>query len=297
MNENILKNKSKSILYAILSVILWSTVATAFKVALGGLDYLLLLLISSITSWLVLFIAIIFGIGFQSVMCLSVRELLPFALLGFLNPFLYYVLLFNAYSLLKAQEALVLNYTWAVMLVIFSVPILRQKIKWNGIMSVLVSFIGVIIVATNGEVLSMQFKNTVGIAFALLSAVVWSLYWLFSAKLEIDRTLVLFMNFTFGIFYIFIFQFFNDFDLKFESVHFFAAVYIGLFEMGLTFLFWLTSLKLAERTELIANLIFLTPFLSLIFINFVLGEKINYSTLIGLFFVIFGIIISKLEKK
>ena len=31
---------------------------------------------------------------------------------GFLNPFLYYIILFKAYSLLPAQEALSLNYTW-----------------------------------------------------------------------------------------------------------------------------------------------------------------------------------------
>ena len=43
------------------------------------------------------------------------------AALGFLNPFLYYVVLFKAYDLLPAQEAQPLNYTWAITLAILFV--------------------------------------------------------------------------------------------------------------------------------------------------------------------------------
>lgn len=291
-----MKDYRKSIVYAALSVVLWSTVASAFKISLAGLTYNLLLLISSFVSWLILFASIIFTNGFKVIVNLSAKDLLRFAFLGFLNPFLYYILLFNAYSILKAQEALVLNYTWAIMLVIFSAPILKQKLRLNGILSVFISFLGVIVVATDGDVWSLEFKNTIGVSCALLSAVIWAIYWLFSAKLNYDKTTILFMNFSFGIVYIFIFQLFIGFNTNFEMIYILGAIYIGMFEMGLTFLFWLTALKLAKRTAIIANLIFLTPFLSLIFINFVLGEKINYSTIIGLIFVIFGIIISKLDK-
>jgi len=73
-----------------------------------------------------------------------------------------------------------------------------------------------------------------------------------------------------------------------------GAVYIGLFEMGVTFLVWLRALKLARTTAHVASLIYLVPFLSLVVISFVVGEKIVSSTIIGLVFIVGGIILQKL---
>ena len=43
-----------------------------------------------------------------------------------------------------------------------------------------------------------------------------------------------------------------------------GGVYIGLFEMGITFLVWLKALKNAKTTAHVVNLIYLVPFLSLL---------------------------------
>jgi drug/metabolite transporter (DMT)-like permease len=72
-----------------------------------------------------------------------------------------------------------------------------------------------------------------------------------------------------------------------------AAVYVGLFEMGITFALWLTAMKYAARPEgggtaRVANLIFLSPFLSLVFIHFLVGETIHPATVVGLAFIIAG---------
>ncbi len=44
-----------------------------------------------------------------------------------------------------------------------------------------------------------------------------------------------------------------------------ASVYIGLFEMGITFLFWLKALNMASTTAKVSNLVYLAPFISLVF--------------------------------
>ncbi len=275
---------------------LWSTVATAFNIALGGMSYFQLLFIATGVSFTFLSFVIIKNRQYKQIIKLSFEELLIFAVLGFLNPFLYYLLLFNAYSMLRAQEALVLNYTWAIMLVILSAPILKQKLKINGVISVIISFIGVLVIATQGDLGSFEFRNPIGVILALLSAVVWAIYWLYSAKLNYDMSFILFMNFLFGFVYILIFQLFFVESPRIVPILYLAGVYVGLFEMGITFLLWLSALKLADRTSFISNLILLTPFCSLILIHFLLGEKINFSTIIGLFFIIFGIIISKIDN-
>jgi len=68
-----------------------------------------------------------------------------------------------------------------------------------------------------------------------------------------------------------------------------AAVYAGVFEMGITFFFWLKALKLAETTDKVSNLVYLAPFLSLIFIHFILHEPVYYTTPVGMLFIITGI--------
>jgi drug/metabolite transporter (DMT)-like permease len=76
-----------------------------------------------------------------------------------------------------------------------------------------------------------------------------------------------------------------------------SSVYVGIFEMGVTFFFWLRALQLAETTDKVSNLIYIAPFLSLIFVNFVLHETVYFTTLAGLLLIIGGIIIQNKKRK
>ena len=64
--------------------------------------------------------------------------------------------------------------------------------------------------------------------------------------------------------------------------------------MGITFVLWLKALKLSKTTAYVANLIYLVPFLSLLVIHFAIGEPIFFSTVIGLIFIVAGIVVHKL---
>ena len=61
--------------------------------------------------------------------------------------------------------------------------------------------------------------------------------------------------------------------------------------MGFTFALWLGALKLADSAARVANLIFLAPFLSLVFIARVAGETIQPGTLVGLVLIVGGLLI------
>ncbi|WP_157065561.1 DMT family transporter, partial [Thermococcus celericrescens] len=106
--------------HAVGAVLLWSTVASAFKLSLRYMSPLQLLFYASLTSLM------LFGI-------LYVREFSPrrenlrSAYLGLINPLLYYIVLFSAYDRLPAQEAQALNYTWPLMLVLLSIPLLGKR--------------------------------------------------------------------------------------------------------------------------------------------------------------------------
>jgi len=214
-------------------------------------------------------------------------------MLGFLNPFLYYTVLLKAYSILRAQEALTLNYTWAIMLVLLSILILKQKIRPTSIVAIIISFFGVVIIATRGNILGLEFTNTMGIALALSSSVIWAIYWIYNIKDKRDEVAKLFTNFLFGSLFAFVLLVSSSRLVSPNMNGLIGAVYIGLFEMGITFMLWLKALKYSETTAKVGNLIYISPFLSLLIINIVIGERILISTIIGLFLIVMGIVIQQ----
>jgi len=284
----------KAYLYTLSAVLLWSTVASAFKISLRYLDVLGLLFCASVVSSGILFVFLVFQKKLSLLRTFSRGDYLRSALLGFLNPFLYYVVLFKAYSLLPAQQAQTINFIWPIMLVLLSIPLLKQKITFKSIVAVFVSFAGVFVISTRGEIFGFRFSSPAGVGLALGSTVIWALFWIYNLRDKRDETAKLFLSFAFGTVFVFIsLLIFGHLEVpNFRGV--IGGVYVGLFEMGITFLLWLKALRLSKTTAHVANLIYLTPFVSLVVIYFAVGEKILISTVLGLVLIIGGIILQKL---
>ena len=284
----------EAIFYALAAVGLWSTVASAFKISLRYLSPESLLFYAALSS-LTLFGGLLWRQGrFDEVWELFRRYPSRILLLGTINPFIYYLTLFHAYDLLPAQEAQAINYSWGVLLALLSVPILGQKLRRRDLLAGLLCYTGVLVIATRGDLLSLHFHSLSGVLYALASTLLWALYWLYNTRIKAEPLPLLFLNFAVGTlllsFYLFVFK---------EGVEFpslsgaFGALYVGLFEMGITFLLWLKALKLAHRTATVSNLIYLSPFLSLILIHLLVGEPIYSSTLAALALILGGLWIQR----
>ncbi len=284
--------RNRGILYALLAVLMWSTVATAFKLALKYTDYKHLLLVSTLTSLFVFFITVIIEYGIKGFL-INRKSIIYYMLLALINPFLYYTVLFNAYSLLPAQIAQILNYTWPIILVIFSSLFLKEKITTKSIIGIILGFLGVIIISLS-KGLSNTHISKLGIFIALLSAFIWAFFWIINVKQDDKSSVRLFYIFLFGFIYILIFSlFFNPdiFDMNIKGVIF--SSYAGIFEMGITFLIWEKALKYAQNTSLVSNMIYLVPFISFVFIRIFLKEHIMIYSIIGLTLIITGIVMTK----
>jgi drug/metabolite transporter (DMT)-like permease len=284
-------NQKQAYLYALSAVLLWSTVASAFKLALRYLDNVELLLFAEAFSVLILAVVLISSRGFGQVFQCTLKEYLRSFLLGILNPFLYYLILFRAYELLPAQEAQPLNYTWAITISLLSVPLLGQRIGAADFAGLLLSYCGVLIISTRGELLSFQIPEPGGVALALCSTLVWALYWIYSARDSRSPVLCLFMSFTFSLpLTILYYLFFHPARMpEFRGI--LGAAYVGAFEMSITYVMWLLALRRSENTAKVAGLIFVSPFISLMLIHFFVGEPIRGSTIAGLVFVVAGLLV------
>ncbi len=285
-------NQQKSYIYASLSVLFWSTVATAFKLSLKIYSPLQLILLSSLTSIFVFLALITFSGKLKLIFQQSPKNLLNSAILGFLSPTAYYLVLFKAYSLLPAQVAQPLNYVWTIVLVLLSIPLLHKPISFIKFIGVIIGFAGAFIISTQGHLTSFKIQDPLGVSLALGSSVLWALYWIFNVRDKRDDLIKLLTNFVFGFLYLaLITTFAHQWNFK-TDWHLLGPVYIGFFEMGLTFFFWLKAMQLTSTPDKITNLIFFSPFLSLVFIHYILHEPIYYTTLIGLILIIIAMAIS-----
>jgi drug/metabolite transporter (DMT)-like permease len=290
-----LNQQRQSLLLGLCAVLFWSTVATAFKLSLRSFSPIELLLYSSLFSTLVIGIILRFQGKFHLIFQCSRKEYLLSLFLGFLSPFLYYLILFKAYDLLPAQQAQPINYTWAITLSLLSVPLLKQKVTWQQWLALIISYCGVVIISTEGKPFSLHFTNSLGVVLALISTIIWALYWIFNTRDKRDPVVGLFVNFLFSQPFILLYYFLSS-ELRVPPITgLLGAAYVGVFEMGICFVLWLMAMKLTDNTARISNLIFLSPFLSLIFIHFLLGEDILAATFIGLTLIIMGLFCQRIR--
>ncbi|NDV19779.1 EamA family transporter [Pseudodesulfovibrio sp. JC047] len=294
-------NSKKAIFFGLVTVGIWSTVASAFKIALTELDPFQLLLIACTTSIVALAGIMAFQGTLHQLFAMPRREMLRSALLGILNPFLYYIILFKAYDLLPAQEAQPINYTWAITLSLLSIPLLGQKMSSKDLGAICLSYFGIVVISTHGNPFSLEFSNLTGVGLALASTVIWAVYWIFNTRSTAEPLAGLLLGFLCAFPLILVTTLCVSELPTVSTKAALAALYVGIFEMGITFALWLTAMKYAATpdgggTARIANLIFLSPFLSLIFIHFLVGEEILPATVAGLGFIVAGNCLMQYKK-
>jgi len=287
-----------SYIYAGLAVFFWATVPTAFKIGLEELDILPMLTIASGTSAMVLLAVVVAQKKTALIRQSGNRELLNSAILGLINPFAYYLILLKAYSLLPGQVAQPLNMIWPIILVFLSVPLLGQKIHKQSFIALFVSFIGVYVISSQGRLFQAGNANLAGVLLASGSSFLWAFYFILNVRDKRDEAVKLLLNFLFGSAYLIIAMIITG---NWQNVSglkgILAAVYVGVFEMGITFLFWLKALQMASTTDKVSNLVYLAPFFSLLLLHFIIHEPVYYTTPVGLILIISGIFVQNYKTK
>ncbi len=278
-----MKRSTKAFIYALLAVTLWGTIPTAFKIALGGLSVVTMVGITTFVSTAVLLVIMAASGKLALLRDTTPAEMGWSALLGLINPVIYYIILLNAYSRLPGQVAQPINMIWPIILVFFSIPLLKQRIPARSFLALAISLAGVYIIASQGAPFRPGRSDPAGVMLALASSILWALYFVLNVRDRRDESVKLFTNFMFGSLYmVIIMAATGAFSFGSGWKPLAAAVYCGFFEMGITFWLWLRALHLAETTDKVSNLVYLAPLISLVLLHFIIDEPVYYTTLIGL---------------
>ena len=286
-------NDRRAIQLGLGAVMLWSTVATAFSLSLRYLTPLQLVTFASVVSWCFLALRLLRPGQWRALRSLAPRVQVICLLIGWINPGLYYLVLFAAYDQLPAQEAMAINYSWGITLALIAAPLLKQRLTFGALLATCISYTGIIIIATRGAPFSLNLAQPAGVGLALLSTLIWSLYWVINTRLKTDPEVGLFLNFSGALPLLFCLMWFADAPLLVHSAGLAGALYVGLFEMGIAFVFWLAAMKATSSTLRISSLIFLSPPVSLLLIWLVAGEPLRLYTFGGLALILGGLALQR----
>jgi drug/metabolite transporter (DMT)-like permease len=290
-------DERKALIFALSAVLLWSTVATAFKITLRYMSPIQMLAAASVVS-VVILLAIAALQGKLGAIWPTFRARPGYYLvLGLINPLIYYLVLFKAYDLLPASLAQPLNYSWAITLTLMAALFLGQTIRRQDWIAAALGYFGVVIIATKGQLFSLQFDSPLGIGLALLSTLLWAGYWILNTKNAADPVVGILLSFILSLP---ISLTLAGLTASWQGIPWqgwLAVSYVGLFEMGVTFMLWLSAMKYTQNTSRISNLIFISPFISLLLLTTIIGETIHLSTLIGLMCIVVGLLIQQRTGK
>lgn len=287
------RSNQESLLFGLMAVGLWSTMATAFKWALLYTTPMQLITAAATVSWLFFAMRLAVSGSLRSVMEVPRTIRWRCLILGLLNPGLYYWILFQAYDLLPAQDAMAINYTWGLTLPLIASLFSKIVPTRSEIGLALLSYLGILIIVTDGDLSAFEFTAPRGVLLALLSTVIWGLSWVLNSRFvdthQLNPEVTLFLNFTAATPILWLLTTLSDGAIALTWASILSGLYVGLLEMGIAFVLWMNALRLTNNPIRVSSLIFLAPPLSLVLITTVLGEPISQSTLLGLVVILLGL--------
>lgn len=285
----------KSYFYALVSVFFWSTTTTVSKLLLHSISTMQVLAVSSVFATLFLLLVNAAKGNLKQLKAYRLRDYLVLAGVGFLGMFLYRMLLFFGVARMLASQAMIVNYLWPIMAVLASCVILREKLTVRKAIAVVMSFLGVVIVTTGGNAAGLSGSDLTGTVLVAVAAVFYGLFVAINKRLQYDSFVsMMFYNAVAAICAI-LGTLFSGETLLLTLPQNLGLVWVGVCNTAIGFVAWDLAMKTGDTAK-VANLAYITPFLSLVVAYFLLGDPITIWSVGGLTVIVAGILLQLKDK-
>jgi drug/metabolite transporter (DMT)-like permease len=287
---------ARSFFYLGLCILSWGLIPVVSKNILVELNNLQMLFYSTIFSCIMVSGIVLFEKKTKVLTTYLINDYTKIGVLGFLGTYLYYVLLYGALAVTSASEGFILAYTWPMLVIILAFPILKEKLTFIKLCSIFISFIGIVVIVTHGNIFTLSFTSIQGDMLALGGAAVFALFSVLGKKYHYDQVVSVFIYFVTALIFItptlLLFS-----SLKMPSIHVWLWLILnGFLVNGISYIFWFKALEYGD-TSVVSNALYLTPFLSLVYIRLFLGEQILISSIVGLVIIVSGIVLQSMSMR
>jgi drug/metabolite transporter (DMT)-like permease len=277
---------------ALLAVLFWGASFVAVKIGLKYNPPVTLVWMRFTLGVIILGITV----GFRRQFLLPrQRDWSYFALLGFLG--------FTFHQWLQST-GLVTSLATTTAWIVTSMPIfiailgrlfLREKMVWFQMIGIILATIGVLMVVTRGNLISLYWGRIVspGDILVLISAPYWAVFTIISQRglKTYPAALMMFIVMLFGWLFstiLFLTGRGRESIPKLSIDGWIAIVLLGVFCSGLAYSFWYDALKILPPAQ-VGSFLFIEPFVTVIVSFFLLGEKMTPVSLFGGVIIIFGV--------
>lgn len=282
----------KNYIYAVVTVFIWSTMAAVVKKMLYDIPSLEALSVSSFLAFLFLLLMNWKTGAIREMKRYSGKDYAVMGGLGFIGLFLYSALYYYGLAKLTSQEACILNYLWPIMLVVFSCLILKEKFTFTKGAAMLCSFGGIVILSLGGG--SSGGNALPGMIACVAAAACYGLFSVLNKKADYDQNISMMVVWLAAAVCSMVLGLLTETWVPIRGTQWFGMLWLGVVVNAVAYLLWALALNGAENSAKIANLAYLTPFLSLVVSAVFLGEKITLRALIALVFIIGGILVQSI---
>lgn len=285
----------KNYIYAIIAVLIWSTMAAMVKKVLYDIPNLEALSISSFFAFIFLLIINLKNGVLKEMKKYSVKDYGIMSGLGFIGLFLYSALYYYGLAKLTSQEACILNYLWPIMLVVFSCIILKEKLTLTKGIAMLCSFVGILILSLGNGSFSSE-NTTFGIISCIIAAACYGLFSVLNKKADYNQNISMMIIWIVVAVCAMVSGLMTETWVPIKGTQWLGILWIGIATDAVAYLLWALALKGVNNTAKIANLAYLTPFLSLVVSAIFLKEKVQLRAFIALLFIIGGIFLQNIYE-
>lgn len=286
----------KNYIFALVTVLIWATMATTVKVLLSDIPNLQALSISGVFAFLFLLLLNVKTGKIKEMKRYSVKEYGVMSGLGFIGLFLYSALYYYGIGQLSSQEACILNYLWPMMLVVFSCLILKERLTVMKGVAMLCSFFGIVILSVgNGG--TTNGNATLGMLACIFAAACYGLFSVLNKKADFDQNIAMMaIWFTVAVCALVVGVMTEDW-VPIRGLQWLGILWLGVVTDAVAYLLWALALKGVRDTAKIANLAYLTPFLSVLISAIFLKEKIELQALVALVLIVGGILLQNVYER
>ena len=285
----------KPYLFAGVSILLWSTVATITKLLLGSLNSFQILSVTTLFAGIFLLVVNLVTGNIKKLKAYRPKDFLITILIGLPGTFFYYVFYYTGTSKMPASQAFIINYLWPIMSVVCACIVLKEKMTLRKGIAIAMSFVGVIVVT--GNALAQFNRDAIfGAICCILGAISYGIFTAFHQKFHYDKRL------SFMIFYFTSFLLTGAINLFSGNLFTLAPIQLlglgwnGVFAVAIAGVCWMLALE-SGKTAKISNLAYITPFLSIVWTAVFLKEELKVTSVLGLVIIVLGILIQLKEKK
>ncbi len=262
----------KGTFYALLAVAMFATLGTGFKSAVTRMNSYSVVVWIALWATLALFSILVCERRIPVIIAEFRQRPLFFPIAGIIGLGVQQFLCLKTYEYIPASQAIILHYTYPLMMLPLSWLFFREKVEWRAISCVVLGFAGVCILVSTGAGLG-DLPISTGAALALGTAFSFALFCVLIKHASFTVTAGMFLLNLSGLLFLLCLLPFYPMQWSISALDMLLVAYLGVFPTAVAFIFWNKALRMIPIGRS-SNCALLVPIFSLVCVAAVLKERI-----------------------